>query len=46
MIKNIISLTRKLATRLNSMMFWLENKYGSDEEQSKFVDLAWISHGV
>ncbi len=40
MIKNIISFTRKLATRLNSLVSWLEKRYASSEEKSKFVDLA------
>lgn len=40
MIKNIISFTRKLVTRLNSVVSWLEKSYASVEEKSKFVDLA------
>lgn len=40
MIKTITSLTRRLASSLNSIGAWLESKDRSADKQSKFVDLA------
>lgn len=40
MSKIITSLTRRLASSLNSIVFWLERQASSVKAQSKFVDLA------
>lgn len=40
MIKKIVSFTRKISIRLNSLASWLEKRSASAEEKSKFVDLA------
>lgn len=40
MIKTIISLTRRFANRLDSVVSWLESKDRSVNTPSKFVDLA------
>lgn len=40
MIKTAISLTRRLANALNSILSWLESKASAIDRQAKFVDLA------